>query len=464
MFEPRDETLGRYRLVATLGQGGMAELFVARLVGSGRFEKLVAIKRMLPRHAHDRRFVTMFETEARIAARLSHPNICATHELDTATDGTPFLVMELLRGIAYAELVPIPASDDVVRARFIAGVFVQVCEGLHYAHNLVDVDGQVRPIIHRDVSPTNVFVTIDGVVKLFDFGVSKDLADPEVTRAGLVKGKLPYMSPEQVRAQPLDARTDVFSLGVMLWESLAGRRLYARATDLDTVTAVVDEPPPAIAGGPAIQALARVAFAMLAKQRDDRPGARETARLIAEALAPYGGPMLASHLAESVALWLAPSLSRASRDLASAISQVREDEADSAPTKPVVPAPKRAAPTLEPTDAASDPDAFPALAAQRASEGPSSVDETTVRPSPMAPPPVAAPRPSGIRLRDAGVLVTSARPSAPPSAPPPEEAEATVDVAPMPLSQPPRSRMPMIVVIIFLASLLVGIIAAIASR
>jgi serine/threonine-protein kinase len=230
-----------------LGHGGMAELFLGRLHGAGGFAKLVAIKRILPHLAKDEQFREMFLDEGRIASRLSHPNVCQVFELDDS-DGDLFLAMEYLDGVGWDQLaaaVPIgpEAEPPLVLA---AGVLAQAADGLHYAHTLRDAEGNATPVVHRDVSPQNLFVTIDGICKVLDFGVSKMMTDGPRTKSGVVKGKLPYMAPEQIRGEPVDARTDVFSLGVCLWEALAGERLYDRATDFLIWKAVTEEDAPLI--------------------------------------------------------------------------------------------------------------------------------------------------------------------------------------------------------------------------
>ena len=228
------QRLGRYELLDALGRGGMAEVFVARLVGPAGFAKPVAIKRMLPHLATDAQFAAMFVAEARVAAGLVHPNICQIIELGEE-EGELFIAMELLDGLAWDRAI---ASAAPIDARLVAGVLAQAADGLDHAHQ--------RGVIHRDVSPQNLFVTIDGACKVLDFGVAKLAADGVRTRSGVVKGKLPYMAPEQLRGEPLDARADVFALGVVAWESLAGAPLFHRQTDYLVYKAIADEPIPTI--------------------------------------------------------------------------------------------------------------------------------------------------------------------------------------------------------------------------
>ena len=314
----REEALGRFQLIARLGQGGMADVFLARLVGAGGFEKLVAIKRLLPTRSNDRGSVARFLKEGRIAAQLDHPNVCHVYELDEV-DGTPFLAMEFLRGLPWSEVVPaIPDRPRPTIVRFVVGVIAQACAGLHHAHTMVGIDGQPRPIVHRDVSPTNLFVTNEGIVKLLDFGVSKVLTEASVTATGMVMGKVPYMSPEQMRNKDVDVRTDVFSLAIVTWEALAGRTLFDRASTYDTIMAVAEGNIPALPGDDrATQHLDMVLRRALACDRTYRHGsAREFADDLCRAIATCGAPMLAAEIEAHVLAWLGPSLLRNGRELA----------------------------------------------------------------------------------------------------------------------------------------------------
>jgi serine/threonine-protein kinase len=316
-----EEALGRYRLIARLGQGGMADVFLARLVGAGGFEKLVAVKRMRSSLSDDRRFVAMFLNEGRIASQLDHPNVCHVYELDEA-DGTLFLAMEFLRGLPWSEVVPaIPDQPRATLVRFIAGAMAQACEGLHYAHTMVGVDGLPLPIVHRDVSPTNLFVTNEGIVKLLDFGVSKVLTESSKTVTGVIKGKLPYMSPEQLRNLPVDARSDIFSLAAVTWEALAGRVLFQRDSDYETIMAVAEADVPALPGDdPVTERLDGVLRRALARAPTHRHGsAREFADDLRQAIAECGAPMMAIEIQAHVSTWLGPSLLHRGRELAALV-------------------------------------------------------------------------------------------------------------------------------------------------
>jgi eukaryotic-like serine/threonine-protein kinase len=222
-----------------LARGGMAEVFLARMSGVGGFAKLLVIKRMLPHLNDDPEFHEMFLNEGRVAARLNHPNVCQVYELGEV-DGEMFLAMEYLEGLAWGELVATVPRGRAIELRVAASVIGQVCEGLRYAHEFTDVDGTPMPIVHRDVSPQNLFITTEGVCKLLDFGVSKVLTEGSRTRTGMLKGKLPYMAPEQIRGEPIDARADVFSMGVVLWEALTGSRLFQLDSDYKIWKAITE--------------------------------------------------------------------------------------------------------------------------------------------------------------------------------------------------------------------------------
>jgi len=321
---PNEVELGRYRLTARLGQGGMAELFLARLVGVAGFEKLVAIKRMLPHLSSDPSFVKMFENEGRIAAQLSHPNVCQVYELGES-DGQLFLAMEFLRGLTLHDIIPaIPDRPLATQVRFIVGVIVQACEGLYYAHTSMDVDGKPRPIVHRDVSPGNLFVTNEGIVKLLDFGVSKIATDATSTRAGTLKGKLSYMSPEQIRGEQLDARADIFAIAVVTWEAIAARPLFPRDALTDAWRTAQEVVPRLPGDGPVIAQLDQVVRRALDPDRERRPAsARAFAIELRRAIEACGDPMSPSEIQAHIALWLEGNLSRRSRDLAAVVGRMR---------------------------------------------------------------------------------------------------------------------------------------------
>ncbi len=219
-------TYGGYTLLAELGEGGMATVFLARKIGPGGFAKLQVIKRILPHLGKEPEFVQMFLDEARLAARFEHPNVVQVYDLGEA-DGQVYLAMEYLAGQSVAALAREAVKQGIsVPPQFSARIIADACDGLHYVHEFKDPDGTPLRIVHRDVSPQNLFVTYEGRVKLLDFGVAKAATTVTKTRTGSVKGKVSYMAPEQCRGENVDRRADIFALGVVLTELIGGRRMF----------------------------------------------------------------------------------------------------------------------------------------------------------------------------------------------------------------------------------------------
>jgi serine/threonine protein kinase len=263
---------GKYELVRRIAAGGMAEVFAARMTSVGGFEKMVALKRILPELAERSEYVDMFLDEARIAASLNHPNIVQVYDIDQV-DGQYFMTMEYLRGhdlrFVLKELrrsgsgLPLPLALRIVS---------EVASGLHYAHEKRGLTGKPLGIVHRDVSPKNIFITFDGVIKLLDFGIAKAHQRLSVTRTGTLKGRYPYMAPEQVVDDAVDARADIFALGICLWEMTTGRRLFQGKTAYEILKRIRDQPVPrpseVVTGYSA--AVEAVVMRALAKDRDKR--------------------------------------------------------------------------------------------------------------------------------------------------------------------------------------------------
>ncbi len=214
-----------YQVITTLGQGGMARVLLTLSRGPAGVDKLLVVKELKAELKGDPEFLTMFLDEARIAARLNHPNVVQTYEVSSDGDH-PLIVMEYLEGQSMSALVA-RVGRKAMPLEIHVHVLSQTAAGLHYAHDLRALDGSPLDVVHRDVSPHNVFVTYEGLVKLVDFGIAKAAGSAGVTQAGQFKGKLGYASPEQLGggAGVVDRRTDVFALGVMLWEAVARRRL-----------------------------------------------------------------------------------------------------------------------------------------------------------------------------------------------------------------------------------------------
>ncbi len=216
---------GKYELVAPLGEGGMASVYRGLTHGAAGFERRVAIKRILPALAEDEAFVAMFVEEARVASELQHPNIVQVHDFDRDEEGRYFIVMEWIEGIdlfgwiASFAGAPTPWHE-------VAAIGVEILRGAGAAHERVDGSGKPAPVIHRDVSPQNVLLSVQGIVKLADFGLARAADRNTMTAPGTVKGKLGYMAPELMKRAPASPKSDLYSVGIVLWEALTGKRLY----------------------------------------------------------------------------------------------------------------------------------------------------------------------------------------------------------------------------------------------
>ena len=225
---------GNYRLIRKIATGGMAEVWLAEQQGIEGFSRKVVVKRILPAFAKDPSFVSMFLNEARVASQLSHPNIVQIHDLGER-DGEYFLAMEYIHGrdlgrVMHRSLELGRWVSPAVALRIVA----YACAGLHYAHTREDAEGRPLGLVHRDISAQNILVSFDGAVKLVDFGIAKAAKQSTGTQAGMVKGKFAYMSPEQATGQPLDARSDIFSLGLVLYELLTAVRPLKKESDMAT--------------------------------------------------------------------------------------------------------------------------------------------------------------------------------------------------------------------------------------
>lgn len=228
----------RYRVVQRIAAGGMAEVFRAESAGLEGFKKKVAIKRVLPHLSEKKQFIGMFLDEARLSAHLSHSNCVQVFDIGVG-DNTYFIVME------YVDGADLKATIEYTRKHYrtfpveeAVAICVKICEGLAYAHELKDDNGEPLNIVHRDMSPPNVLITRYGEVKIVDFGLAKANSQLEQSEPGIIKGKFSYLSPEAALGHSVDARTDVFAVGIILWEMLAGRRLFLGETDLETVRQV----------------------------------------------------------------------------------------------------------------------------------------------------------------------------------------------------------------------------------
>ena len=263
---------GKYLLLERVNVGGMAEVFKAKAFGVEGFERILAIKRILPNMADDDEFINMFVDEARIAVQLSHANVVQIYELGKY-ENQYYIAMEYVAGKdlrsvldhvrAKKELLPLPASAFIVS---------KICEGLDYAHRKADPTGRPLNVIHRDVSPQNILVSYEGAVKITDFGIAKAEDRASKTQAGVLKGKFGYMSPEQVRGLEIDHRSDIFAVGILMYEMITGKRLFLGESDFSTLEKVrnADVPSPSQVNPNVSPELERVMMKALAKERDER--------------------------------------------------------------------------------------------------------------------------------------------------------------------------------------------------
>jgi eukaryotic-like serine/threonine-protein kinase len=234
MIPPDEVQLScKYRLVVEIGRGGMGEVCLAVANGMAGFTKLVVLKRARPDLADEPEFLAMFLDEARLAARLNHPNVVQTYEAGQDA-GRYFIAMEYLDGQPLhrirARVEPrwFPLSMQI-------RILIETLAGLHHAHELTDFDGSPLGVVHRDVTPQNIFVTYDGQIKVVDFGIAKAASSTSKTRAGMIRGKVPYMAPDQARSEPLDRRVDIFAVGIMLWEAMTGERMWKGLSDTEII-------------------------------------------------------------------------------------------------------------------------------------------------------------------------------------------------------------------------------------
>jgi serine/threonine protein kinase len=263
---------GKYYLLERINVGGMAEVFRAKAYGVEGFERLVAVKRILPNIAEDKEFIRMFVDEAKIAVQLNHANIAQIFDLGVV-ENSYYIALEHVHGRDLRAIFdrcrqktePMP----IAQAAF---VIMKVCEGLDYAHNKRDQSGRELNLVHRDVSPQNVLVSFEGEVKLIDFGIAKAAGKGSKTQAGILKGKFGYMSPEQVRGLPIDRRSDIFSCGIVLYELLTGERLFVGESDFSTLEKVrnVEILPPSTYNRRIPDELERIVLKALAKDVEDR--------------------------------------------------------------------------------------------------------------------------------------------------------------------------------------------------
>ncbi len=234
--------LGRYEILTQLASGGMASVYIARTQGVAGFERLVAIKVLHPHLAYEQEFISMFLDEARLAARIRHMNVVPTLDISDSPGDGYFLVMEYIEGDHLGALLGRAAKNgDRLPRPFVCRVLIDTLQGLAAAHCLTDEHGTPLKLVHRDVSPHNILIGTDGIARLTDFGVAKADVRMASTRAGQFKGKLSYMAPEQASSSETDQRSDLFSVGIILWESLTGRRLFKGESNAATLNKLLND-------------------------------------------------------------------------------------------------------------------------------------------------------------------------------------------------------------------------------
>src|SRR5262245_55331804 len=263
---------GKYYLLERINVGGMAEVFKAKTFGVEGFERLLAVKRILPNIAEDEEFITMFIDEAKIAVQLQHANIAQIFDLGKIADSV-FLALEYVHGRDLRSIFDrMRNKAEALPIAMACYVTMQVCEGLDYAHNKRDAQGRELNLVHRDISPQNVLIGYEGECKLIDFGIAKAAGKASKTQAGILKGKFGYMSPEQVRGLPIDKRSDIFAVGIVLYELLTGERLFIGESDFSTLEKVrnVEIVPPSSYNKKIPAELERVVLKSLARDPDDR--------------------------------------------------------------------------------------------------------------------------------------------------------------------------------------------------
>ena len=282
----------------------MATVWKGLTLGAEGFTRRVAIKRVLPELAHDKKFTAMFVEEARVVSELAHPNIVQVHDFDHDAEGNYFIVMEWVDGLDLQQwMSAYKTAGERTPWHYVAAIGIEVLRGLSAAHERIDSLGRPSPVIHRDVTPNNILVGRNGIVKLADFGLARATDRASMTKPGTVKGKLAYMAPEVLTGKPANEKSDIFCLGIVLWEALTNQRLYDGKTDLEVIMKAREAKVPPLASirddVPAL--LDEVIGGALTKDPDHRfESARELMRALASILKAQPEPTDSAPLARSV--------------------------------------------------------------------------------------------------------------------------------------------------------------------
>src|SRR6478752_2497636 len=325
-------TVGRYVLYGELASGGMATVHFGRLSGPVGFSRTVAIKRLHPQFAKDPEFVTMFLDEARLAARVRHPNVVPTLDV-VAAQGELFLVMEYVQGESFARLRYLMKNGGKRAPReMVCAIVASVLHGLHAAHEAKSERGEPLGIVHRDVSPQNILVGVDGIARVLDFGIAKAAGRAQVTREGQVRGKMAYIAPEQLQNSAADRKADVYAAAVVLWEALTGERLFLGESESATIAKVLSgevKPPSSIV--PDIPA--ELDAVVMRGLNRDRTARFETAREMARALEACGPLATPTQVGEWVEATAGTALANRAR-IVSEVEQVDEFPSADGPSRP----------------------------------------------------------------------------------------------------------------------------------
>jgi serine/threonine protein kinase len=320
-------SFGGYRIGQTIASGGMAQVFMARKTGPGRYAQTVALKVIHPHLARNRELVEMFQDEARLASCVNHPNVCRVLDFGEA-EGTFFLAMEYVRGETWMSVQAAFRAQREARLRLTpltAHVLAHASEGLHAIHEAVDAQGQPLRIVHRDVSPHNLLIAYDGSVRLLDFGIASAEGRAHTSGSEVVRGRYPYMAPEQMRSLDVDRRADIWSMGVLLREAISGENPFARDTQISTMLAVTQDPLPPWPGGVPLT-LREIAGRALTREPEARFA---DARAFGDALTHYlkeqTEPALGAELAHFMRQLFAAEITRTR----AALRQLAGDDASS---------------------------------------------------------------------------------------------------------------------------------------
>ena len=447
--ENRPRAFGRYLLFSEIAVGGMATVHLGRLIGPVGFSRTVAIKRLHPQFAKDPEFVGMFLDEARVAARIQHPNVVGSLDV-IAEEHEVLLVMDYIQGETLSRLLRLSAKDNATPyPAVIVRVLVDALYGLHAAHIATSENGEPLNIVHRDVSPQNILVGVDGVARVLDFGVALAAMRSQTTSQGQVKGKLAYMAPEQLQGTAVDRRADIFAAGVVLWEALAMRRLFQTDDLGELVRRLMSAqiPPPSRFNPEVSPELDRVVLRALNRDPSQR---YHSARAFAAALEASIDAAPPSAVGE----WVNRSAAESLAQRAKLLAEIEVTSAHALPPKSSVgprTLPSRPAEAAAPAEAAPErrsrrpwlwavmgaalPSAALLLWMRPDGEAPPpKLEQQTVAPSPARPAPPAPPPAAAAPLAQESDVPKAARaPAAVTSAPEPEAPEASADQA-----EPPR--------------------------